>query len=66
VNCRRWCTKRGFVILLGAGGAREETAVFMESLLDGGPLMCGSVVAVEGDGTVDGGRWRSAAWSLLR
>jgi hypothetical protein len=54
------------VILLGAGGAREEAAVFVESLLDGGPLMCGSVVAVEGDGTVDGGRWRSAAWSLLR
>jgi hypothetical protein len=21
--CRRWCTKRDFVILLGAGGARE-------------------------------------------
>ena len=54
------------MILLGAGGAREEAAMSVESLLDGGPLMCGSIVAAEGDGTVDGGRWRSAVWSLLR
>jgi len=32
---RRWCMKRGFVILLGACSAREEAAVSVVSLLDG-------------------------------
>jgi hypothetical protein len=41
------------VILLGTCGAMKGVVV---SLLDEGLLMCGFVVAVEGDGTVDGGR----------
>jgi hypothetical protein len=35
------------------------------SLLDGDPLMRGSVVAAECDGTVDGGRWRSVAFAAV-
>nr|TKR99838.1 hypothetical protein D5086_0000189420 [Populus alba] len=34
--------------------------------VDGGQLMHGSDAAVEGDGTVDDGRWRSIALPLLR
>lgn len=43
------------MILLGAGGAREEAAVSCGVSAGRGPLMCGSVVAAEGDGAVDGG-----------
>jgi hypothetical protein len=41
------------VILFGIGGAMKGVVV---SLLDEGLLMCGSVVAAEGNGTVDGCR----------
>ena len=54
------------MILLRTGGARKGVMVPVVSLLDGDPLMRGSVVAAECDGTVDGGRWRSVALPLLR
>jgi len=70
VNCCRcwwrWRKRRGSVILLGTGGTRKGVVVPVVSLLDGDPLMRGSVVVAEGDGTVDGGRWRSVALPLLR
>ena len=44
------------MILLGADDARKGVVVSVVLLLDGGLLMCGSVVAAEGDGTMDGGR----------
>jgi hypothetical protein len=66
IYCHCWRRRRkrsGSMILLGIGDARKGLWCLWCCCWMGA---CWSVVAAEGEGTVDGGRWRSVALPLLR
>jgi hypothetical protein len=66
ICCHCWRRRRqrsGSVILLGIGGARKGLWCFWSHCWTGA---CWSIVAAEGEGTMDGGRRRSVALPLLR